>query len=56
MASAIGTAVHNSVEDMCNIDLSDRDGDESGWLPPTANAILEKQWEQEKEIFLATPR
>lgn len=56
MASAIGTAVHNSVEDMCNIDLSGRDGDEVGWLPPTANAILEKQWEQEKEIFLKTPR
>ncbi|MED5486646.1 MAG: PD-(D/E)XK nuclease family protein [Candidatus Thermoplasmatota archaeon] len=56
MASAIGTAVHNSVEDLCNIDLSERDGDETGWLPPTANAILEKQWEQEKENFLATPR
>ena len=56
MASAIGTAVHNSVEDMCNIDLTGLDGDEVGWLPPTANAILEKQWEQEKEIFLKTPR
>ena len=42
MASAIGTAVHNSVEDMCNLDLTGRDGDEVGWLPPTANAILEK--------------
>jgi len=56
MASAIGTAVHNSVEDLCNIDLAGREGDEVGWLPPTANAILEKQWEQEKEIFLKTPR
>ena len=56
MASAIGTAVHNSVEDLCNIDLSSRDGDEVEWLPPTANAILEKQWEQEKENFLKTPR
>ncbi|HJM68243.1 MAG TPA: PD-(D/E)XK nuclease family protein [Candidatus Thalassarchaeaceae archaeon] len=56
MASAIGTSVHNSVEDMCNIDLSGRDGDEIGWLPPTANAILEKQWEQEKETFMNTPR
>ena len=51
MASAIGTAVHNSVEDMCNLDLTGRDGDEVGWLPPTANAILEKQWELEKEIL-----
>ncbi|MEE2758604.1 MAG: PD-(D/E)XK nuclease family protein [Candidatus Thermoplasmatota archaeon] len=56
MASAIGTAVHNSVEDLCNLDLTGRDGAEIGWLPPTANAILEKQWEQEKEIFLKTPR
>ena len=56
MASAIGTAVHNSVEDLCNLDLSAREGNEVGWLPPTANAILEKQWEQEKEIFLKTPR
>lgn len=56
MASAIGTAVHNSVEDLCNIDLSGRDGDETDWLPSTANAILEKQWEQEKEIFMKTPR
>jgi|TARA_Y100000814_G_scaffold160049_1_gene116900 hypothetical protein len=56
MASAIGTAVHNSVEDLCNLDLSSRNGDEKGWLQPTANAILEKQWEMEKENFLKTPR
>ncbi|MDP6900121.1 MAG: PD-(D/E)XK nuclease family protein [Candidatus Thalassarchaeaceae archaeon] len=56
MASAIGTAVHNSVEDLCNLDLGDRDDEEVGWLAPTANAILEKQWESEKENFLATPR
>ncbi|MEE3083599.1 MAG: PD-(D/E)XK nuclease family protein [Candidatus Thermoplasmatota archaeon] len=56
MASAIGTAVHNSVEDLCNLNLDGRDGSELGWLPPTANAILEKQWEAEKEIFLRTPR
>ena len=36
--------------------MSSRDGDEIEWLPPTANAILEKQWEQEKENFLKTPR
>ena len=56
MASAIGTAVHNSVEDLCNLNLDGREGSELGWLPPTANAILEKQWEAEKEIFLRTPR
>ena len=56
MASAIGTAVHNSVEDIVNIDLSEREGDEIDWLPSTANAILEKQWEAERETFMATPR
>ncbi|MDP6906762.1 MAG: PD-(D/E)XK nuclease family protein [Candidatus Thalassarchaeaceae archaeon] len=56
MASAIGTAVHNSVEDLCNLDLDGRDGDEKGWLPPTANAILEQQWQAEKKTFLSTPR
>ena len=36
MAATIGTAVHDSVEDMCNLDISSRDADEVGWLPPTA--------------------
>ena len=51
MAAAIGTAVHNTVEDLCNLDISGRDGGERNWLPPTANAILEKQWTAEKEMF-----
>lgn len=56
MASAVGTTVHNTVEDLCNIDLTDRDGEEVDWLPPTAKAILEKQWEGERDSFFATPR
>ena len=32
MAASMGTAIHNSVEDLCNLDISDRDDDETGWL------------------------
>ena len=56
MAATIGTAVHDSVEDMCNLDISSRDADEVGWLPPTAKAILDLHWQKEKDIFMGTPR
>jgi hypothetical protein len=56
MPAAIGTAVHDSVEDLCNLDLSGRADDETGWLPTTAKAILTKQWEEERESFFETPR
>ena len=56
MAATIGTAVHDSVEDFCNLDLSGQDADEVGWLPPTAKRILDLHWQKEKEIFLRTPR
>ena len=56
MAATIGTAVHDSVEDMCNLDISSRDADEVGWLPPTAKAILDLHWQKEKDIFMSTPR
>ena len=55
MAATIGTAVHDSVEDMCNLDISSRDADEVGWLPPTAKAILDLHWQKEKDIFMGTP-
>ncbi len=42
MPAAMGTAVHNSVEDLCNLDLSDKDDSEDGWLPPTAKAVLDR--------------
>ena len=56
MPAAIGTAVHDTVEDLCNLDLLDRDGEETGWLPRTAKQLLRKQWEEERESFFNTPR
>ena len=56
MPAAMGTAVHNSVEDLCNLDLSDKDDSEIAWLPPTSKAVLDRHWALERDIFLATPR
>ncbi len=56
MPASLGNAVHNSVEDICNLDLNGRDTDESGWMTPTAKAILDRHWKIERESFLATPR
>jgi hypothetical protein len=33
MASSLGTAVHASIEDLLNLDLSDRPRASMGWLP-----------------------
>ena len=56
MPASMGTAVHNSVEDLCNLDIEGRESDETGWLPPTAKAILDRHWQIEKDIFMETPR
>jgi len=56
MAASLGTAVHDSVEDLCNIDLEGRDDDESNWLPAAAKSILTRQWVDEREKFFNTPR
>ena len=56
MPASMGTAVHNSVEDLCNLDINDRDPDEVKWLPPTAKGILDRHWQIEKGIFMETPR
>ncbi len=56
MAATIGTAVHNTVEDLCNLDLTGRDTEEVGWFPPTSKAILDRHWAIERETFLSTPR
>ena len=56
MPAALGNAVHNSVEDLCNLDLADREDDESDWLPATAKAVLDRHWQIEKDNFLETPR
>jgi len=56
MAASVGTAIHNSVEDLCNLDLGGRDDAETGWLPAAAIEALDRNWEAERAIFMATPR
>ncbi len=56
MAASSGTAIHNSVEDLCNLDISDRDAEEVGWLDSTAREVLERNWREERQEFLDTPR
>ena len=56
MAASLGTAVHASIEDLLNMDLEGRDGGETGWLPLTAEGFLKTRWDEEKEVFMATPR
>ncbi len=56
MPSSMGTAIHNSVEDLCNLPLADKDADETGWLPTTAKEVLDSHWEIERTRFLDTPR
>ena len=56
MAASLGTAIHNSVEDLCNLDISDRDAGEVGWLHSTARDVLEGNWKAERDEFMQTPR
>jgi hypothetical protein len=56
MPASMGTAIHNSVEDLCNLELSDREADEVGWLQSTARDVLEGNWESERKEFMDTPR
>ena len=56
MAASLGTAVHASIEDLLQINLDGRELSESNWLPNTADEILQKRWEEEKQIFHETPR
>ena len=56
MAASLGTAVHASIEDLLQVDLSGRDSSETHWLPEMAEKFLKQRWEEEKEIFFATPR
>ena len=56
MAASLGTAVHASIEDLLNMDLAGRDDSESGWLPLQAERFLKARWDEEKEVFMATPR
>ncbi|HJL96559.1 MAG TPA: PD-(D/E)XK nuclease family protein [Candidatus Poseidoniaceae archaeon] len=56
MAASLGTAVHASVEDLLNLDISGRPDAESGWLPKEGERLLKLRWDEEKAIFDATPR
>tara|TARA_B100001250_G_scaffold230104_1_gene197506 strand:- start:1171 stop:2358 length:1188 start_codon:yes stop_codon:yes gene_type:complete len=56
MPIVIGNAVHNSVEDICNIDMSDRDISEKEWLPKLSAEILSNHWQLEKDIFFEMKR
>ena len=56
MAASLGTAVHASIEDLLQIDLKGKDPTETHWLPDMAEKFLRSRWQEEKEIFLSTPR
>ena len=56
MPASLGNAVHNSVEDICNLDVTDREDSEVRWLSKSMKEILDRNWEKEKQIFLSTPR
>ena len=56
MAASLGTAIHNAVEDLCNLDISDREDGEVGWLHSTAREALERNWNLERKEFMGTPR
>ena len=55
MAASLGTAVHASIEDFAQIDLTNRDDDETNWMPSLAADFLKHRWEEEKSIFMNTP-
>ncbi|RJU86997.1 MAG: PD-(D/E)XK nuclease family protein [Candidatus Poseidoniales archaeon] len=56
MAASLGTAVHASVEDLLQVDLSGLKPNKTHWLPEMAEKFLKQRWEEEKEVFHATPR
>ena len=56
MAASLGTAVHASIEDLLQIDLSGREPAESNWLLQEGDTLLRKRWEEEKQLFHETPR
>ena len=56
MAASLGTAVHASIEDLLQVELTGRPPAESNWLLGEADVLLRKRWEEEKQIFHDTPR
>ncbi len=56
MAASLGTAVHASVEDLLQVDLTGMTPEKTHWLPDMAEKFLKHRWEEEKEVFHSTPR
>lgn len=56
MPASMGNAIHNSVEDLCNLNLTGKDDEETGWLPPIAREVLDRHWQIEHDLFFETPR
>ena len=56
MAASLGNVIHNSMEEICNLDFEDYDDSKVGWLSTLMKETIDKHWLLEKEIFLNTPR
>jgi len=56
MPASLGNVIHNSMEEICNLDFTGHDDSEVGWLSKIMKKTIDKQWLIEKEIFLNTPR
>ena len=56
MAASLGTAVHASIEDLLLNDYSSIGNQQDDWLPKEAIRVLKLRWEEEKEVFMNTPR
>ncbi len=56
MAASLGNVIHNSMEEICNLDFEDYDDSKVGWLYNLMKETIDKHWSLEKEIFLNTPR
>ena len=56
MPASLGNVIHNSMEEICNLDFEGEDDSEVGWLSKVMKKTVDKHWATEKEIFLNTPR
>ena len=56
MAASLGTAVHASIEDLLLTDYSHIGNDQDNWLPKEGERLLKSRWEEEKGVFMNTPR
>jgi len=56
MPASLGNVIHNSMEEICNLDFNGHDESQVGWLSELMRETVDKHWLLEKEIFLKTPR